>query len=63
MRKIGANKGAKYLKMIFLLLTFAKANILIYGLYPIAKLSLRIIRAIPIQPVQRHYKNTNYYST
>ena len=50
-KNIGANKGAKYLKMIFRPDTLASFRILIYGLEAISKLSLLIILAIPIQPV------------
>ena len=50
-RKIGAKSGEKYLKIIFVLFTFASCNIFINGLSEIAKLSLRISLAIPIHPV------------
>ena len=50
-RKIGAKSGAKYFKIIFVLLTFAIFNIFINGLLLSAKLSLLIILDIPIQPV------------
>ena len=50
-KKIGAKIGAKYLNMILKVETFESLNILIYGLLPIAKLSLLINLDIPIQPV------------
>ena len=50
-KKIGARSGAKYLKMILNVETFETFKILIKGLLLIAKLSLLIILAIPIQPV------------
>ena len=50
-RKIGAKSGAKYLNIILIFDTFASFNIFINGLFPIAKLSLLISLAMPIQPV------------
>ena len=50
-RNIGANNGAKYLKIILNEETLASLSIFIKGLLLIEKLSLLIILAIPIQPV------------
>lgn len=50
-KNIGANNGAKYLKIILKVDTFASFNIFMKGLLLIAKLSLLISLAIPIQPV------------
>ena len=51
MKNMGAKRGIKYLKMIFIFETLAIFRIFINGLFAIAKLSLLINLAVPIQPV------------